>query len=136
MAGADALGAAGMLGARPTSLFRETDIDNGILMGIMGVPPSCAGLSLRTGHPFVVPVHRKAGNIISRVRFGLPTRAGRHRPNDLNPIVITTRDDQMAVHLPGIQQMLAGQQGLLGQRRMDLLRHFTIIGRCGSRDDQ
>ena len=77
------------------------------IIAVMGQFPLAAGLALRAGHLFGLPVDRELGCVEPLSCFGLPTGVNRHRPNEVNPLG-STAHQMLSIDIAGVHEVFAG----------------------------
>jgi len=122
-------------GAVCTIALGEIHNDDLIAIRILTGRPQAAALPQGTRHRLRLPIDREAGDIEALLRLGLPGGIQGNRADECHGMVLMRRGQIGGVHIPGIQQMLGGQQVLRGQMGVDPTRHGAIRCRGGHRFD-
>lgn len=80
------LRAAGANRAGLTIRPREADVDDGVPVAVVALPPLGAAVPLGAGRLARLPIDPEAGGVETLPCLGLPTRVGRHRADEIDAI--------------------------------------------------
>src|SRR3954451_2979297 len=88
----------------------EQDLHDVMSVRILPFYPRDTDSSLRTVSDPVLPIDGKGRGAKRAGGFGLPTRIGQHRAEQLHIMFTLTDDDVLGTHVAGVDQMLLRQQ--------------------------
>src|SRR6266487_2865309 len=104
----------------------KTHLDGFAPVLIACVCPFATVAPLWTGHGSLLPIHRKARDVVAFCLPCLPMDIPTHRPHQPNLLLELTREEYIGIDIARIHQMIAWREVFLGQRFMNRSCHFSI----------
>lgn len=132
-------GAGRPAGAHPTVSRMKPRLDLGLARAGEVILPRPARPALRAGDGLGLPVDGKPAEVKARVGLRLPAGPGRHRSDQVDPVVGAAGHQMAGGGVPGVDQMDAQQEPLRGEVILDDRGDRIILGRGDGRldlDDQ